>query len=166
MLEIIPNWHPIFVHFTIALFSFSVFFYLLFRVAMYLNFSRQDIIGEFEIVARWSLLSAALMSIATVLAGWYAYNTVKHDEISHVAMVIHRNWAIPTMLGIVMAALYSEWAYYKNKRPNSFFFIMLIVIQFSLLSTAWHGAELVFRYGLGVISLPKEEGTMHHHHTE
>jgi hypothetical protein len=37
------------------------------------------------------------------------------------------------------------------------------VVQTLLLITAWHGAELVFRYGLGVLSLPQAEEVGHHH---
>lgn len=32
-----------------------------------------------------------------------------------------------------------------------------------LLSTAWHGGELVYRYGLGVMSMPKSHGEGHAH---
>ncbi|MBL4850981.1 MAG: hypothetical protein JKY90_01690, partial [Gammaproteobacteria bacterium] len=32
-----------------------------------------------------------------------------------------------------------------------------------LASTAWHGGEVVYRYGIGVISLPKVEGDGHDH---
>jgi hypothetical protein len=39
----------------------------------------------------------------------------------------------------------------------------LLIVQGMLLSTAWHGAEVVYRYGIGVISLPQEEGEGHDH---
>ena len=32
MIEIIPNWHPVFVHFTVALLSVAVALYLLVRI--------------------------------------------------------------------------------------------------------------------------------------
>jgi len=47
-------------------------------------------------VANWSLWSGCLVTIGTVFAGWYAYNTVAHDQSSHAAMTLHRDWALAT----------------------------------------------------------------------
>ncbi|MBI4937033.1 MAG: hypothetical protein HY846_02215 [Nitrosomonadales bacterium] len=38
---------------------------------------------------------------------------------------------------------------------------LLVIAAGTLLSTAWHGGELVYRHGLGVMSLPKPEGAGH-----
>ena len=90
-IEIIPNLHPIFVHFTVALLIIST---ALFVIAKILK-------GRFENKA---LLNAAyvnlwigsLLTIATVAMGLYAYYTVQHDSPSHAAMTDHRNWAFIT----------------------------------------------------------------------
>ena len=165
MIEIIPNWHPIFVHFTVALFSTSVMFYSL---AYLLNNFRvfQKISTDLEITARWCLWLVGIIVIGTVLAGLQAYNTVKHDEVSHLAMTDHRNWALPTAAAMVLVALWSLWRTYKHKSITIIFIVALFIVQGLLLSTAWRGAELVFRYGLGVMSLPKAEGIGHEHHHE
>ncbi len=102
-------------------------------------------------------------TLLTVAAGWYAYNTVVHDAPSHIAMTEHRNWAMVTfalLLGI------SGWEYYLSRRGKGkgwLFTALLVVAAVLLLSTAWHGGELVYRYGLGVMSLPKPEGPGHTH---
>jgi uncharacterized membrane protein len=167
MIEIIPNWHPIFVHFTVALGSAAVGFYFLAYLFNHVRIIPKVLPAELEIVARWCLWSAALVSIITVLAGLYAFNTVRHDAISHVAMTDHRNWALSTAGAILLVAMWSGWRYYKRRAPNLLFILALLIVQGLLLSTAWRGAELVFRYGLGVMSLPQaEEGEGHHHHQE
>ena len=162
MIEIIPNWHPIFVHFTVALFSTSVGFYtlayLLPRFGLFSNLTK-----DFEVVARWCLWSVGLIVIATVLAGLHAFNTVRHDAPSHLAMTDHRNWAISTACSMVLVALWSLWRTHKRKTITITFILALFIVQGLLLSTAWRGAELVFRYGLGVMSLPKSEGEGHNH---
>jgi len=43
------------------------------------------------------------------------------------------------------------------------FLISMVVAGSILASTAWRGSELVYRYGLGVMSLPKSEGDGHNH---
>ena|SRR3990167_5081726 len=152
MIEIIPNWHPIFVHFTIALISISALCYFIAYFTAKYSFGQ-----ELLIVGRWCLWFSVLFAIATVIAGFIAYYSVAHDTPSHEAMTSHRNWAIATFIIIVMVAGWSVWLCYKHKAV-SFIFILSLLIAFSLISvTAWHGAELVYRYGLGVMSLPKKE---------
>jgi uncharacterized membrane protein len=162
VIEIIPNVHPIFVHFTVALFSTAVGFYTLSYLLPKLRIFPK-LSSEFEIVARWCLWAVGIIVIATVFAGLYAFNTVNHDGPSHLAMTDHRNWAIPTACAMVLVALWSLWRTYKRKTITITFILVLFIVQGLLLSTAWRGAELVFRYGLGVMSLPKAEGEGHNH---
>lgn len=165
MIEIIPNWHPIFVHFTVGLFSISVLFYLLAYFTTYIRFVPQTFVREFEVATRWCLWTAAIITILTVSFGFYAYYTVQHDAVSHAAMTVHRNWALFTAAFIFLLACWSYWRYYKRQAMTFLFLLMLLLTQGLILITAWHGGELVYRYGIGVLSLPK--GTeMGHHHDE
>lgn len=157
MFEIIPNWHPMFVHFPIALLSVATGFYVL-TAFMKPSELRQ----QFAIVARWSLWLGAGFAIVTAILGLIAYNSVKgHDIPSHAAMVEHRNWAIATLSIFLPLAAWSLWR--DRTRPRvSPIFVVLMVIGFGVLaSTAWHGGEVVFRYGVGVKSLPKTDGHAH-----
>lgn len=167
MIEVIPNWHPIFVHFTVALFTTSVGFYTL---AYVLNKFQlfPKLVHEIEIVVRWCLWVVGILVIGTVLAGLQAYNTVRHDAPSHLAMADHRNWALITATGILVASFWSGWRTYRHKTITIVFLIYLLIIQGLLMTTAWKGAELVFRHGLGVMSLPQteDEGHKHHHDME
>lgn len=157
MIDIIPNYHPIFVHFTVALFSTSVGFYMLSFLISRLSLFKLTTAQEFETVARWCLWLVALLALITVIAGLHAYNTVKHDTPSHLAMTAHRNWAIPTAIAMVLMALWSLKRYRKRQALTVTFITALLAVQGLLLATAWHGAELVFRYGLGVMSLPQTD---------
>jgi len=151
MIDIIPNWHPIFVHFTVALLSTAS---VLFTVSIILpEFQYKE---QVIIVARWNLWMGSFITIVTLLAGWQAYNTVFHDAPSHVAMTNHRNWALITAsLFFVLAAWQLKCRLQKYIRL-SFVIAMLIAFSF-LLTTAYKGGELVYRYGLGVMSLPTTE---------
>lgn len=164
MIEIIPNWHPIFVHFTIGLFSGACGLYVLAYLTSYLRIVSLKVVSDLETAARLFLWLVALITVGTVLAGLYAFSTVKHDEPAHVVMLIHRNFAFTTAVGIILLALWSGWRYYKNKKLSIIFVLGLLVVQGLLLTTGWLGAELVYRHGLGVISLPNSEGEEHHHH--
>ncbi len=151
MIEIVPNWHPIFVHFTVALLVLSVVVHAVVRL---LPPGRP--LAEAQVFARWSLWLGAIFAIATVVTGWLAYNSVTHDDASHAAMLVHRNWALATLLAFLVSAAWSLWRYRGERRPGGVFLLLLLTAGGLLLNTAWRGGELVFRHGLGVMALPQQ----------
>ncbi len=161
MPEIIPNYHPIFVHFTVALLSVST---VLFITALLLKqILPESLRNQLLIVARWNLWLGASITLVTVAAGFQAYNSVAHDGPSHAAMTDHRNWALATagLFGVV--AIWSVFRARSGSAPGRLFVVLLLAAQLVLLSTAWRGGELVYRYGLGVMSLPQSQGDGHDH---
>ncbi len=157
-INIIPNFHPLYVHFTVALISTATACYLF--TYLFNNFKISD---ELSIVARWSLWFGSIASIATIIAGFIAYYTVIHDTPSHAAMTIHRNWAIATFIAILSTALWSLVIFYKDKKPKFLFVSTMIAVFILTMITGWYGAEVVFKHGIGVQSLPKAEGPGHKH---
>lgn len=155
MIEIIPNWHPIFVHFTLALLSISLGLFIVGTLAK---------CDQAILVAKWNLWIGASISVFTVIAGIYAYNTVAHDTPSHEAMTEHRNWALATMALLVPVVIWSVIAHRQKKPVSSGFLALFLVVGISLASTGWHGGEVVYRYGLGVMSLPKTDDHDHGAH--
>lgn len=152
MIEIIPNWHPVFVHFSVALLVIAALFHLL------VHFSKNDnVIQQLTIVANWNLWLGALFSLFTVVAGWFAFNSVNHDTPSHLAMLDHRNWALVTVAVVVIIAIWSITQAKKSAAIGWPITIALVIAAILLGSTAWRGGELVYRYGLGVMSLPKAD---------
>lgn len=152
MIQILPNWHPIFVHFTVALLSLAVLFSL---VNIWLREGKLK--EQWLILARWNLWLGTAFGIVTALAGWDAYNTVTHDAPSHAAMTAHLYWALATLSAFVVLSLWSAWNVYNQKKASILFAVLLLAGGGLLASTAWHGGELVYRYGLGVMSLPQAE---------
>lgn len=155
-MQILPNWHPIFVHFTVALFSLATLLFilpLLFKGARWAEQCRT--------VAMWNLWIGSGLSLLTVGSGWYAFNTVNHDDPSHLVMLEHRQLAIITfVLFLFLAGL----SYYKSRQGQTTgwaFAIGMVIAAGMLGSTAWHGGELVYRHGLGVMSLPSQDKHSH-----
>lgn len=157
-INILPNWHPIFVHFTVALLIVAAGMHLLSHFV-----TRPELRNQLTIAARWNLWIGIAATLLTVAAGWYAFNTVKHDEPSHLAMIEHRNWAMSTLAVFLTIAAWEYYLYRHGKGKGWLFTALLVIAASLLLSTAWHGGELVYRYGLGVMSLPKPEGAGHAH---
>jgi len=80
-----------------------------------------------------------------------------------VAMTEHRNLAIVTIILFLTLAAWSIFWLRKNKPLGTVFIISMVLAGAVLASTAWHGGELVYRYGIGVMSLPKVESEGHNH---
>ena len=152
-IEIIPNWHPVFVHFTIGLLSISAFLYLVGLVLQKPNLL---------IVARWNLWIGTALTVCTVLAGLYAYNTVMHDGPSHAAMTDHRNWALPTAGIFVMLALWAAWKQRGAKTVSPIFVCVMLLASGLLAMTGYKGGEAVYRHGIGVMRTPEVHGDGSH----
>ncbi len=149
MIEIVPNWHPVLVHFTVALIVASA----LFVIAAFLFKSRKRS-DAFQAAAAWTLWLGAAATVLTIAAGLNAYETVTHDTPSHVAMTDHRNWAFVTAAIIWLAALWSirtsRGRYRIDRGPMLLLFLATAMVS----TTALKGGDLVYRFGLGVQSLP------------
>ena len=158
MIEIIPNFHPAIVHFPITLTSAAVAF-----IAAGTVFRTWFYAVQCLITGRWMLWGAAMFSLIAAVFGWFAFNSVAHDEVSHVAMILHRNWALGALAALLALAAWDVWRGRSGKMPSPGFLVLLIAAWLLVMSTAWHGAELVYRHGLGVMSLPAPEGTGHAH---
>lgn len=157
MIEIVPNWHPVVVHFAVALLVLGVVGHVLVRL---LPPGGPRL--EARVFARWSLWLGTAFAIATVVTGWLAYNSVAHDDASHAAMLVHRNWALATLLAFLVATAWSLWRYRGERQPGAVFLLALLTAGGLLLGTAWRGGELVFRHGLGVMALPQQPAPTAH----
>ncbi|WP_339864759.1 DUF2231 domain-containing protein [Paremcibacter congregatus] len=157
-MEIIPNWHPLLVHFTIALYVVST---TLFVIGYFLLKNKWK--EKFVTTAYMNLWLGALMTVFTVAAGIYAYNTVQHDAPSHLAMTDHKNWALATAGLFWAIALWSVYIYRMGKGINLFFVIVILIGMVMLGVTGFKGGDIVYRYGLGVMSLPQTSGDGHEH---
>jgi uncharacterized membrane protein len=153
--EILPNWHPIFVHFTIALFGIAT---MLLILGSFANLKYREILLNTAFINLWL---GCIFTIGTLLAGWYAYNTVAHDEPSHAAMTDHKNWAIPTAILFWLIGIWAIKLYKNNNKSNKLFIVSMIIASSFLGVTGWKGGEVVYRFGLGVMSLPNTDSHAH-----
>lgn len=152
MIEILPNWHPIFVHFTVALFSISVLLYVVSLVLTKGPFKTQ-LLG----VANWNLWMGGIFTIVTLIMGWLAYNSVVHDTPSHVQMTTHMYWAFGAGGMFALVILWSLLLKMKKVQPGILFILVAVGAGGVLAVTAYHGGEAVYRFGLGVKCVPNQK---------
>lgn len=159
---VMTNWHPIFVHFTVALSIASLLMFLLGSTRLKGKWTEPLLHA-----AHFNLWLAALFTIGTVIAGFYAFNTVIHDAQSHLAMLDHRNWAIAAAVVVTGTAIWSLLRWRRSSISPRLPMFLLLVCMTSLIGiTGFKGGELVYHYGLGVLSLPDAEVDDDHSHGE
>jgi len=78
MIDIIPNWHPIWVHFAVALLVTSAALFLLFGWRSTHSSGRANAL----IVARWTLRLGVFAAVGALLTGYLASGSVAHDDVS------------------------------------------------------------------------------------
>ncbi len=157
--QIIPNLHPVIVHFPIAL---TLVAFLL-SVAAYVRRS-QPVAAQLAAAGHFTLWLAAIGAAIAVLFGWLAFNSVNHDDAGHAAMLLHRAWAIPTAIALILLASWDAWKHRVNELMSIPALIIIFVLSGAVTVTAWLGGEVVYRHGIGVLSLPVSEGGGHGHH--
>ncbi len=158
MIEIIPNWHPLFVHFPIGLFVASI---VLHGIGLFL--SNEETKNNLRIAANWMLWTGAAATVFTLLSGWYASNTVAHTDESHAAMLNHRNFAIGTSVFFFILAGCSIHHARKGLPLPMLFYGLLVVGGVLLGITGWKGGDLVFKHGMGVVPMAEMIGDSHDH---
>lgn len=159
--QIIPNYHPMVVHFPIAL---TIIAFLL-SIAAYARRSH-PVSAQLAAAGHFTLWLAAIGAAAAVLFGWLAYNSVNHDDAGHAAMLLHRAWAVSTAIGLILLASWDAWKYRVNELISVPMLFLLFLLSQAIAVTGWLGGEVVFRHGIGVLSLPSSEISEHGQHHE
>jgi uncharacterized membrane protein len=142
MIEIIPNWHPIWVHFAIALLATGSAIYLIFG---WRTDPGASVPENPLVVARWMLWLGTTASLAALLTGYWASGSVAHDELGHANMIIHRNWAIGATLLFSIAA---GWEFKRRVavRASVLSTLLIVAVTVALLVTGFEGAENVYEH--------------------
>lgn len=157
--QIIPNFHPVVVHFPIAL---TIIAFLL-SIASHARRSH-PISGQLAAAGHFVLWLAAISAVTAVLFGWLAYNSISnHDDAGHAAMLLHRSWAVPTAIGLVLLASWDAWKYRVTELISVPMLFLLFLLSQAIAVTGWLGGEAVYRHGIGVLSTPTS-GTSHANH--
>jgi uncharacterized membrane protein len=144
-MSILPGWHPIAVHFPLALVVTAT---LLLLASKLLRPERYA--ATLATVGTWNLClgaAAALLAIATGLAAVLHLNV---DAAAHQAISLHLRWAIFTTLLLVLLGVWRGAGSAQDSRPSWLFLTLLFAATAALIVTGYRGGQNVYRYGVGV----------------
>ena len=149
MPKIIPNWHPMFVHYSIALLNVAT---LLFIIGKVMN--KPSVTKAVHI----NLWLGAVITIGTVIAGLSVASTAGHDAKSHAQMINHRDWAIPTAINFIALTIWLAWKYRQPINVSWRLILLMALTADALLSaTKWYWHYVIARDSSG-------EGYAGHNH--
>lgn len=152
----LDNWHPLAVHFPIAL--LTTFFVL-------------DLLGSlfhaetWRRGADWFLYCGTLGAIITVLLGFQAESRVAHGEAVHDIMERHETFGI-TVLSL--SVILSAWRMLARGQiqggANVFYHLLAGVMLIALIFGADLGGHMVYQHGIAVDAVPPPADSATHQH--
>jgi uncharacterized membrane protein len=138
-------WHPIVVHFPLALVISAAVFFLAARVL------RSDALAaNLAIVATWNLCLGAVAAVVALATGLAAVLDLDVGADVHQAISLHLKWAMFTTLLLVLLAVWRGAGTAQPSRPSWLFVIVLTVAAAALIVTGYRGGQNVYDYGVGV----------------
>jgi len=129
-MKLLPGWHPMVVHFPLALVVTAALFLLSARLLR-----RESYVATLATVGTWNLCLgafAALLALATGLAATVGL---------HAGVAAHQLLAVWRGAGSA-----------QESRPSWIFMLVLLAATAALIVTGYHGGQNVYRHGIGVIT--------------
>ena len=152
------NYHPLLVHFPIALLS------LFFVMDLVGSLTRNMLIRD---VASWFLYWGTVFAAGTVVLGLHAASTVAHGDDVHMIMEHHEHLGISVLS---LAMVLSAWRLFSRDgiagSLNTLHLSMAGILAILLAFTADLGGLMVYGYGVAVapVAAANQDAAMAHQH--
>jgi len=148
LIRILPGWHPIAVHFPIALVVTAA---CCFSAARVLRASRSA--ENLAVVGTWTLGLGALGTLFALGTGLAAVIDLHVGAAAHEAISSHVKSAILTAVLVSSAAVWRSAGVAQEACPSRVFLLVIWLATASLIVTGYRGGQNVYRYGVGVSSV-------------
>jgi len=143
---LIPGWHPMVVHFPLALVTTAVALLLAARLLR-----QERLAATLATVGTWNLCLGALAAMFAIGTGMAAAMHLEVSPAAHHAISLHVRWAMFTTLGLVLLAVWRGAGTAQESRPSWIFMIVLLGAFAALVVTGYRGGQNVYRFGVGVL---------------
>jgi uncharacterized membrane protein len=141
----LPNWHPLVVHFPIALVLSATLLLLAARLLRGESLAASAAMG-----GTWNLCLGAAAALVALGSGLSAVLDLDVSAAARQAISTHLKWAMFTTLLLVLLAVWRGAGTASRSRPSWLFLVVLIAAGAALSFTAYRGGKNVYEYGVGV----------------
>jgi uncharacterized membrane protein len=140
-----PEWHPIAVHFPLALVLTGT---LALSASCLERLTRQSAV--LATVGTWNVCLGAVGALLALGTGMAALVSIHADTAARAAVALHVKWALATIIALVLVAVWRGVGEAHDARPSRWFLGVLWAVTAALIVTGYRGGENVYRYGVGV----------------
>ncbi len=145
MMRVIPGWHPMIVHFPLALIVTAAACLTLARL-----WSAPRYVPVLATVGTWNLCLGALAVLFSLGSGLAAIIGLHVGVAAHQAISAHVKSAMLTTVLVLAVAVWRGAGTAQDSRPSWLFFVVLWAATAALIVTGYRGGQNVYRYGIGV----------------
>jgi uncharacterized membrane protein len=144
-MQLVPGWHPLIVHFPLALIVTATGLLTWVRFA-----PQQRHAATLATVASWNLGFGAVAVVFALGSGLAAVIDLQMALAARQAVSSHFKSAVLTGVLVFSAALWRCVGTDQDSRPSWLFMILLWMATLSLVVTGYRGGQNVYRYAVGV----------------
>jgi uncharacterized membrane protein len=139
------RWHPLMVHFPIALVLSAAGAFIASRLV------RQERLGATLVtLGTWNLCLGAAGVVFAFVTGLAATLDLQLGEEARQALALHVKWAATTSFLVLLLAVWRGAGSRQEARPSAVFLAVLIAASGALIATAYRGGLNVYHFGIGV----------------
>jgi uncharacterized membrane protein len=139
------QWHPIAVHFPLALVVTGSLALSAPRLK-----SMQRHTATLATVGTWNLCLGAVAALFALATGLAAVVHLQLGPAARLAVALHVRWAIFSTVGLLLLAAWRGAGTAQDSRPSRVFLVLLWTVTAALIVTGYRGGQNVYRYGVGV----------------
>jgi uncharacterized membrane protein len=144
-MHVLPGWHPMIVHFPLA---------LILTAASCLTLARllpaRRYVPVLAIVGTWNLCLGAVAVFFALGSGLAAVIGLQVGSAAHEAISAHVKSALLTTVLVSSVAVWRGAGTAQDSRPSRIFVLVLWAATAALIVTGYRGGQNVYRYGVGV----------------
>lgn len=144
-LHAVPGWHPMIVHFPLALIVTAAFCLTLARLL-----PARRTVPVLAIVGTWNLCLGAAALLFSLGSGLAAIIGLQVGLAAHEAISAHVKAALLTTVLVLAVAVWRGAGAAQDSRPSWVFVLVLWAATAALIVTGYRGGQNVYRYGVGV----------------
>jgi uncharacterized membrane protein len=140
-----PGWHPMVVHFPIALTLTAGVALLVARLAR-----NESLAATLALIGTWNLCAGAVAALFALGTGLAAVLDLQVGVAARAAISTHVKWAMFTSMALLLTSVWRGAGSASRSRPSWLFVVVLSAICAALATTGYFGGENVYRFGVGV----------------
>ena len=144
-MHLVPGWHPVVVHFPLALIVTGAVALTLARLSR-----NERLAATLATVGTWNFCLGAVLVYAALGTGLAAAVDLHVDPAARQAIARHVKAAVVATLLVTLAAVWRGAGTAPASRPTGVFLVMLWAATAASVVTGYRGGQNVFAHGIGV----------------